>query len=35
MTRTTLVEALNELSAIRMLIGVTKFNKDGEQEFFH
>jgi len=32
MTRTTLVEALNELSAVRIFMGVTKINKDGKHE---
>jgi len=32
MTRTTFVEALNEQSAVRIFMGVTRFNKDGKHE---
>ena len=32
MTRTTSVEALNELSAVRIFMGVTKFNKESKHE---
>ena len=32
MTRTTFVEALNEQSAVRIFMGVTRINKDGKHE---